>query len=162
MFCHPYGVGIVILSKKLVVTLTVKMSRVNHVDRTGNHSNLRPKQYLRRVCAAVCKVRVQADNLHAHRGAGRRVIRRNTDDPDRGLGNVEVGGDDLTAGRKCDQTRAGRGGCAIGARDDLHGRWALFGPVTRKFCRVTPSPLMTDDVVAPKCVNWPVKLALSC
>ena len=37
---------------------------------------------------------------------------------------------------------------------------ALFRPVTAKFCSVTPSPLMTDDVVGPKCVNWPVKLTL--
>ena len=37
---------------------------------------------------------------------------------------------------------------------------ALVKPVTWKFCRVTPSPLMTAEVVGPKFVNWPVKLTL--
>ena len=37
---------------------------------------------------------------------------------------------------------------------------ALVTPVTLKFVSVTPSPLMTASVVGPKCVNWPVKLAV--
>ena len=37
---------------------------------------------------------------------------------------------------------------------------ALYRPVTLKLVRVTPSPLITASVVGPKCVNWPVKLAV--
>ena len=76
-------------------------------------------------------------------------------------GDVEVGGDDLSAGGEGDQTRAGGGGRAVGAPMMVTVAVALTGLVTVKFVSVTPSPAMTGSVVVcEKCVNWPVKLTL--
>ena len=37
---------------------------------------------------------------------------------------------------------------------------ALTGLFTWKFDSVTPSPAITGSVVAPQCVNWPVKFTV--